>query len=169
MLHPVLWSKPPRWSRAPMAAGTVVPWTLPCLLAEVTVASACFGSRGVKPLLGVTDWGELEPRDALGEKERSRRTSRGPRRRSPPPLWSRRRSRNPPPLDPVSSWPDPSPSVAPRCREKGVGGERPADVARSGAGILRRHHTQRREGERPEVEEEHCSGEWRGGGEAPLA
>lgn len=50
-----------------------------------------------------------------------------------------------------------------------MGGERPADVARSSAGILRRHRSQRREGERPEVEEEHCSGKWRGGGEAPLA
>lgn len=50
-----------------------------------------------------------------------------------------------------------------------MGGESLTDVARSGTGILRCHRSQRREGGRPEVEEEHCSGKWRGGGEAPLA
>nr|BAD05746.1 hypothetical protein [Oryza sativa Japonica Group]BAD05785.1 hypothetical protein [Oryza sativa Japonica Group] len=53
--------------------------------------------------------------------------------------------------DLVSSWPDPPPPVVSHRSEKGVGGERPSDAARSGAEILRHHRSQRREGETGDV------------------
>lgn len=84
-----------------MTVGTIVPRTL-VVLVEVTIARASFSSRGAKPLLVVMHRGELEPRDAHGEKERSRRTCCGRRCRSPPPLWSLCHS-----PDPANSWPNP--------------------------------------------------------------